>query len=158
VLFPSKADGSRIERDGEVIGSRLVGQQFKGPQYFRSRPSATGYAGNAPHFNNLGPNQEDLRDLLASNAAAYARREGVPLDEVPVDAVTTSASGVDPHISEANARIQANRVADARDLPLERVQQLIVENTDDRTLGLLGEPGVNVLELNLALDEEAPAA
>jgi K+-transporting ATPase ATPase C chain len=179
VLFPNKADGSQIERDGQVVGSRLIGQDFQrpvlnkrgkpkvdadgnpvleaDPRYFQSRPSVTGYAPNVTYFNNLGPNQAELRDLFAANAKAYAEFEGVAIGDVPVDAVTTSASGVDPHISEANASIQARRVAQERGLPLERVEELIDENTDDRALGFLGEPGVNVLELNLALDEEAPA-
>ena len=157
VLFPNKADGSQIERDGETVGSSLIGQQFKGRAYFHSRPSVTGYTPNVTYFNNLGPNHAELRDLFADNAAKYAEREGVEIDEVPVDAVTTSASGVDPHISEANALIQARRVAEERGLQLERVEELIDENTDGRALGFLGEPGVNVLELNLAVDEEAPA-
>jgi K+-transporting ATPase ATPase C chain len=182
LLFPSKADGSRIERGGAVVGSRLIGQDFqkpvldrKGepkldeegspvletdPSYFQSRPSATGYNPAGTYFNNLGPNQRELRDLFRENLKAYLERErpanpGLEASDVPVDAVTTSASGVDPHISEANARIQARRVARERRLPLARVNELIEEHTDGRGLGFLGEPGVNVLELNLAIDEEA---
>jgi potassium-transporting ATPase KdpC subunit len=157
LVFPGKADGSRIERDGKVIGSRLIGQDFKGrPRYFQSRPSATEYSANVTFFNNLGPNSAELRDQMAKARAAYIRREQLRAGErVPVDAVTTSASGVDPHISEANARIQARRVAEERGLELERVLGLVDENTDGRFLGVLGEPGVNVLELNLALDDEA---
>jgi K+-transporting ATPase ATPase C chain len=182
VVFPGKADGSRVERDGEVVGSSLIGQDFQrpvlgaggepkedadgnpvleaDPRYFQSRPSVTGYNPAGTYFNNLGPNQAELRDLFRANVAAYLERER-PYDrrlsarDVPVDAVTTSASGVDPHISEANARIQARRVARVRRLPLERVNELIDESTDGRSLGFLGEPGVNVLELNLQLDEEA---
>jgi K+-transporting ATPase ATPase C chain len=160
VLFPGKADGSQIERDGEVVGSSLIGQDFRGrPRYFQSRPSATDYSANVTYFNNLGPNTKDLRDLLAENLAAYLERErpydpGLTRGDVPTDAVTTSASGVDPHISEANARIQSRRVAEERGLELDRVLELVDENTDGRALGVLGEPGVNVLELNLALDEE----
>jgi potassium-transporting ATPase KdpC subunit len=183
LLFPSKADGSRVERDGKVVGSRLIGQDFRRPvldrngeprldeegnpvlvtdaRYFQSRPSATGYNPAGTFFNNLGPNQRDLRELFAENLRAYLARErptspGLRAADVPVDAVTTSGSGVDPHISEANARIQARRVARARRLPPARVNELIEQNTDGRSLGFLGEPGVNVLELNLALDEEAP--
>jgi K+-transporting ATPase ATPase C chain len=160
VLFPNKADGSQIERDGEVVGSRLIGQDFRGrPRYFQSRPSATDYSGDVTFFNNLGPNSSELRDQLARRLAAYLQRErpynpDLRRGDVPPDAATTSGSGVDPHISEANARIQARRVADVRDLELARVMELVEENTDGRFLGVLGEPGVNVLELNLALDEE----
>jgi K+-transporting ATPase ATPase C chain len=160
VVFPGRADGSKVERDGEVVGSRLIGKEFRGTRYFHSRPSVTSYDPAATAFNNLGPNQRELRDLFAKNLAAYLELErpynpGLSAADVPVDAVTTSASGVDPHISEANARIQARRVAQVRRLPLERVRQLIADNTDGRALGFLGEPGVNVLELNLALDREA---
>jgi potassium-transporting ATPase KdpC subunit len=160
VLFPGKADGSQIERDGEVVGSSLIGQDFRGrARYFQSRPSATDYSANVTYFNNLGPNSKDLRDLFADNLAAYLERErpydpGLTRADVPADAVTTSASGVDPHISEANARIQSRRVAEERGLELDRVLDLVDENTNGRALGVLGEPGVNVLELNLALDDE----
>ena len=162
VLFPGKADGSRIERNGKVVGSRLIGQDFRGrARYFQSRPSATGYSGNVTYFNNLGPNSKDLSDQFRKNLAAYLKRErpynpGLGRADVPVDAVTTSASGVDPHISQANARIQARRVAKVRGLGLDRVLALVDDNTDGRALGVLGEPGVHVLELNLALDREAP--
>jgi len=160
VLFPGKADGSQIERDGKVVGSRLIGQDFEEePRYFQSRPSATGYSANVTHFNNLGPNSKELSDQFAKNLAAYLKREqpynpALGRAGVPVDAVTSSASGVDPHISQANARIQARRVAEERGLQLERVLELVDDNTDGRALGVLGEPGVNVLELNLALDQE----
>ena len=159
-MFPGKADGSQVKRDGKVVGSSLIGQDFgKRPGYFQSRPSVTGYDPAGTYFDNLGPNSRDLRDLFRKNIAAYLRRErpyspGLTAGDVPVDAVTTSASGVDPHISEANARIQARRVAQVRRLPVQRVDELIDENTDGRQLGFLGEPGVNVLELNLALDKE----
>ncbi len=177
VLFPSAADGSRIERDGELVGSRLIGQDFtkrvrndrkKGPgfrnvadeRYFQSRPSATGYSADVTYFNNLGPNNKELRDQFRARMRAYLFLEkpyvpDLTREDVPIDALTTSASGVDPHISEANAGIQAHRVAEVRGIPLERVEELIEESTDGRALGFLGEPGVNVLELNLALDEEA---
>jgi potassium-transporting ATPase KdpC subunit len=161
VLFPGKADGSQIESNGKVIGSRLIGQDFRGRlRYFQSRPSATGYSGNVTYFGNLGPNSRQLSRQLEKNLAAYVKRER-PFDpslrraDVPVDAVTDSASGVDPHISQANARIQARRVAERRGLTLDRVLELVDANTDGRGLGVLGEPGVNVLELNLALDREA---
>jgi K+-transporting ATPase ATPase C chain len=160
VLWPNKADGGRVERNGEVVGSRLIGQQFRGPRYFHSRPSATDYSANVTFFNNLGPNSRELRNMFRENLAAYLRRErpfnpGLAASDVPPDAVQTSGSGVDPHISQANARIQARRVAEVRGLLLPRVLELVDANTDGRALGVLGEPGVNVLEVNLAVDREA---
>jgi K+-transporting ATPase ATPase C chain len=158
VLWPNKSDGSTIERDGKVVGSRLIGQDFKGrPRYFQSRPSATDYDPAATSFNNLGPNSRELERQFRTNLATYLKRErpfdpGLTAGDVPPDAVQTTASGVDPHISKANAEIQAHRVARERGLPLDRVTQLVKENTDDRGLGVFGEAGVNVLELNLALD------
>lgn len=161
VAFPSKADGSLVKVDGKTVGSRLIGQEFKGKAYFHSRPSATEYSGNATFFGNVGPNSIEGREEVRENLASYLAREqpfdkGLSKDRVPVDAVTQSASGVDPHISEANARIQAHRVAAVRGLPLAQVEDLVAADTDGRFLGLFGEPGVNVLELNLALDKEAP--
>ena len=164
VLFGDKADGSRIERNGEVVGSKLIAQDFRGyRRYFQSRPSQTDYAADATAFLNQGPNQKELADLTARRVEDYLARErpfnpGLAAGDVPVDAVTNSASGVDPHISEANARIQANRIARVRRAPLDRVKALIDDNTDGRFAGFLGEPGVNVLELNLALDDEFPSA
>jgi K+-transporting ATPase ATPase C chain len=161
VVFPGKADGSLVEVDGRVVGSRLIGQEFEGLAYFHSRPSATEYSGNVTFFGNVGPNSKEGREEVEANLKTYLRREA-PYDHelrsqaVPVDAVTQSASGVDPHISPANAWIQAHRVAAVRGLPLGRVEDLISSHTDGRFLGLLGEPGVNVLELNIALDQEAP--
>jgi K+-transporting ATPase ATPase C chain len=155
VLFPGKADGSQIERDGRTVGSRLIAQDFgKAREFFHPRPSQTGYNGAGTGFSNLGPNSKELSDRLAKNRAAYMRQEQLrPGEEAPVDAVTGSASGVDPHISKENARIQARRVAAARGMPLEQVLGLVDEHTDGRGLGVLGEPGVNVLELNLALED-----
>lgn len=161
-LFGGKADGSQVTRDGEVVGSRLIAQDFAGePVYFQARPSQTDYAGDASDFANLGPNQRDLLDLTRERIAAYLERErpyipGLRTAGIPVDAVTNSGSGVDPHISQANAHIQANRVARERGAELTEVLALVDEHTDGRFLGVLGEPGVNVLELNLALDEELP--
>jgi K+-transporting ATPase ATPase C chain len=161
VAFPGQADGSQVKLDGKVVGSKLIGQEFKGRAFFHSRPSATEYSADVTFFGNAGPNSAELRDAIRANLAAYVRRER-PYDrsltraQVPVDAVTESASGVDPHISEANARIQAHRVAAVRGLPLDRVEALVSDHTDGRSLGLFGEPGVNVLQLNIALDEEAP--
>jgi K+-transporting ATPase ATPase C chain len=161
VAFPGKADGSLVKVDGRAVGSRLIGQEFKGNAYFHSRPSATEYSGNATFFGNVGPNSIEGREEVRENLASYLAREkpfdkSLTKDRVPVDAVTQSASGVDPHISEANARIQARRIAAVRKLPPAQVEDLIAAHTDGRFLGLFGEPGVNVLELNLALDKEAP--
>jgi K+-transporting ATPase ATPase C chain len=161
LLMPRRADGSIIERGGKPVGSKLIGQDFsKHPESFQSRPSVTGYDPAGTSFNNLGPNQKDLADLLRKNLAAYLARErrytpGLKAAEVPPDAVTTSASGVDPQISEANADIQANRVAARRHLSRARVLELIREHSSRPLFGLAGPRSVNVLELNLALDEEA---
>jgi K+-transporting ATPase ATPase C chain len=161
VVFPGAANGSKVKVDGKVVGSHLIGQEFKGKAWFHSRPSATGYSGNVTFFGNAGPNSVELREELREEAAAYLKLNK-PYDksltraDIPVDAVTQSASGVDPDISQANARIQAHRIAAVRDLPLAKVEELIDQNTDSRSLGVLGEPGVNVLELNIALDEAAP--
>ncbi len=161
LLFPNAANGSRVEVDGRVVGSKLIGQDFRGlPRYFQSRPSATEYSADVTYFNNLGPNSRELSDLFAEQLAAYLKRErpydpGLRAAAVPVDATATSASGVDPHISVANARIQAHRVAAVRHLPLPDVLDLVDEHTQGRFLALFGEPGVNVLELNLALDRGA---
>lgn len=162
VVFPGKANGSKLSVDGKVVGSSLISQDFRGElRYFQPRPSATGYAPDVTYFSNLGPNSVEAREAVRENLAAYVALEkpfdpGLTKDQVPVDAVTESASGVDPHISEANARIQAHRIAAVRKLPPAKVGELIAAHTDDRFLGLLGEPGVNVLELNIALDKEAP--
>jgi K+-transporting ATPase ATPase C chain len=161
VAFPDKSRGSLIERDGEVVGSRLAGQEFKSRRYFHGRPSGTtpAYNAAATTFANLGPTSPDLAANVRAAAMAILRLEaqyspGLAIGDIPVDAVTTSASGIDPHISPAYADLQARRIAAVRNLSLERVQELIDDSTDGRSLGFLGEPGVNVLELNLALDEE----
>jgi K+-transporting ATPase ATPase C chain len=158
--FDAKADGSFVERDGERVGSRLIGQQFTRTEYFHPRPSnaGEGYDGAASSGSNLGPTNEDLLAAVAERVAAYREENGLADDErVPVDAVTASASGLDPHISVANARLQAPRVAEARGLTVDEVLAVVDDHTDERGLGVLGEPGVNVLELNLALDELAGA-
>lgn len=159
VAFNDAANGSQLKVDGEVVGSRLLGQGFRSPRYFHSRPSQSDYDPSATFFSNAGPNGADTRDAIAANAAAYLKLEGrydesLTRGQVPPDAVQTSGSGVDPHISPANARIQAHRVAAVRGLSLDRVNALADANTDGRGLGFLGEPGVNVLQLNIALDKE----
>jgi potassium-transporting ATPase KdpC subunit len=178
VAFPNKANGSQVKVDGKVVGSRLIGKAFvidtgkkdsdgnpitrPDPKYFQPRPSQTDYSATGTFFSNRGPNSAVgrffFRDALASYLSLERRYDpGLTAARVPVDAVTTSGSGVDPHISKANARIQAHRIAAVRRLPLARVNKLVDDNTDGRFLGVIGEPGVNVLELNLALDKEAPA-
>lgn len=161
VVFPGQANGSKVSFDGRTVGSKLIGQEFKGNAYFHSRPSATEYSGDVTFFGNAGPNSADLRDAIRENLAAYLKLNqpydhSLTRDRVPVDAVTESASGVDPQISAANARIQAHRVAAVRHLSLDEVEGLISAHTDGRSLGVLGEPGVNVLQLNIALEEAAP--
>jgi K+-transporting ATPase ATPase C chain len=159
VVFPGRADGSQIKKDGKVIGSRLIGQDFSADHsLFQSRPSPTGYNPAGTAFSNLGPNSKDLRDNIAKYSRTYLRlnapyNPGLTRAEIPPDAVQTSASGVDPQISVANARIQAGRVAARTGIPKARVLALVKDNTDDRALGLFGEPGVNVLDLNLAIQE-----
>ncbi len=156
VAFGGKANGSLIRAaDGSVRGSTLLAQSFQGGTYFHPRPSAAGagYDAAASGGSNLGPTSAKLRDSIAARVDKYRRMNGLADSAlVPADAVTTSASGLDPEISESNARFQIDRVARARGLPAETVGKLVRENTRGRTLGLLGEPGVNVLALNLALD------
>jgi K+-transporting ATPase ATPase C chain len=157
-VFHDKAEGSLVERDGVVVGAEMIGQGFAEPQYFHPRPSAAGdgYDGAASSGSNLGPTNPELLSLVEARAAPYREENGLAAGaEVPVDAVTASGSGLDPHISIANAELQAPRVAAERGLALDEVLDLIGKHTDDRPLGFLGEPGVNVLMLNLALDELA---
>ena len=149
--FGDRADGSPVRVAGEVVGSALIGQQFEGDEWFLSRPSANDYDTLASAPSNLGPLNADLIATIGDRKAEVASREGVAESEVPADAVTASGSGLDPHISPAYAEIQAPRVAAATGLSLDEVEQLIDENTHGRGLGFLGEPGVNVLELNLAI-------
>jgi K+-transporting ATPase ATPase C chain len=183
VAFPGHANGSKVSFDGRVVGSKLIGQEFTEPvigkngkpvldeegeevrvpdkAYFQPRPSATGYSGDATFFGNAAPNSVEAREEVREYMKAYLHLEK-PYDKsltsegIPVDAVTQSASGVDPEISEANAEIQAHRIAAVRHLSLSQVEELISTYTHGRSLGVLGEPGVNVLELNIALDQEAP--
>jgi potassium-transporting ATPase KdpC subunit len=183
IVFPGKADGSKVTVNGKLVGSSLIGQSFSRPligengkpvpdgegeevrapdkRYFQPRPSQTGYSANLTYFSNAGPNSVEEREAVRENLAAYVKLEK-PYDksltkaDVPVDAITMSGSGVDPEISEANARVQAHRIAAVRKLPLAKVEDLISAHTSGRFLGIFGEPGVNVLQLNLALDQEAP--
>jgi potassium-transporting ATPase KdpC subunit len=164
ITWKHRANGSLITRDGKVIGSELAAQEFKSPRYFHERPSGTSpaYNAGATTFANLGPTNPDLAKNVKAAAEAILKLErpynpGLQIGDIPVDAVTTSASGIDPDVSPANATLQSKRVAAVRKLPFETVQRLIDENTDGRSLGFLGEPGVNVLKLNLALDREAGA-
>jgi K+-transporting ATPase ATPase C chain len=185
VLFPGNANGSKIHLGGRVVGSKLIAQDFRkpvldgngkpkmdakgkpvltaDPRWFQPRPSSTNYSANTTAFGNLGPNNPTARDATKSNVDSYLALErpynhGLTAAGIPVDAVTNSASGVDPDISKANARIQSRRIAALRHLPLTRVRSLIDQNTDGRFLGVIGEPGVNVLELNLAIAREAHGA
>ncbi len=183
VIFPGKANGSKVSVNGKVVGSSLIGQSFSRPaigkngkpmldeegeeilvpdkRYFQPRPSATGYSADASYFGNAGPNSIEAREEVREYMKAYMHLEkpfdkSLSSEDIPVDAVTQSASGVDPEISQANAWIQAHRIAAVRHLPLAKVDELISDHTTGRFLGLLGEPGVNVLQLNIALDKEAP--
>lgn len=158
VAFSREANGSIVPKDGKPTGSELIGQPFDGPTYFWSRPSATGpvaYNAGSSSGSNLGPTNPALLDAVKGRVetlrAAHPEQKG----PVPVDLVTASASGLDPHISPAAAEYQAERVAKARGLSVDSVRQLIAKHTDGRTLGVLGEPRVNVLLLNLALDAAA---
>jgi len=159
VAFKHQANGSLIKVNGKVVGSKLAAQQFAGPRYFHERPSATAppYNAGGTTFANLGPTNPDLAKNVKTAAAAILKLErpfnpGLTIHDIPVDAVTTSGSGIDPEISPAYAALQSRRVAAVRRLPLATVKKLIDENTDGRSWGFFGEPGVNVLELNIALD------
>jgi len=157
LLFHDKANGSIIvDSSGTIRGSRLLGQGFVGDKYFHPRPSSAGNGYDAANSSgsNLGPTSQKLRDAVAQNIADYRAQNGLDTNApVPADAVTGSGSGLDPHISVRNAQLQAPRVAKARGLPLEKVQGAIKNNTDAADLGFLGDPGINVLTLNLALDK-----
>jgi len=156
VLFPAKANGQLIERNGQIVGSAIIGQAFSSPGYFRSRPSAAGMGYDAANSGgtNLGPTNRKLIDAV-KRAVSDAQEEN-PGTPVPVDLVTSSASGLDPHISPAAAAFQVPRVAKERGMSETDVKQLVDEFTQGRQLGFLGEPRVNVLQLNLALDDRHP--
>ena len=156
VLFPGRANGQMIQRAGKTVGSRIIGQAFTGPSYFHSRPSAAGNGYDAANSagTNLGPTNQKLIDRVRQDTASLqAQNPGKP---VPVDLVTTSASGLDPEISPAAAEYQVPRISRARGLGENEVRRLILKHTEGRQLGVLGEPRVNVLELNLDLDSTHP--
>jgi potassium-transporting ATPase KdpC subunit len=155
VAFHDQANGSLVKVDGQVVGSRLIGQQFAATKYFHPRPSAagTGYDGLTSSASNLGPTNPDFLASIDGRVAAYRQENGLPSTQlVPVDAVTASGSGLDPDISVANAKLQAARVAAARGMTVSDVLGLIDARTSRRQWAIFGEPAVNVLELNLALD------
>src|SRR3989475_2096303 len=156
VVFPDKANGQLIQRDGEIVGSRIIGQAFTGPVYFHSRPSAAGNGYDAANSGgtNLGPTNQKLIERVRQDAVPLQAEN--PRRPVPIDLVTTSASGLDPSISPAAAEFQVPRVARERGISENDLKQIVAAHTEGRTLGLLGEPRVNVLELNLDLDNRKP--
>jgi potassium-transporting ATPase KdpC subunit len=159
LAFPSQANGSLVVSNGRVVGSALIGQSFTRPYYFHSRPSAAGagYDGSSSSGSNKGPTDRKLADTLVAHAIdAAIRDEGAVRGEVPSDMATASGSGLDPHISPANARLQVARVATARGMPLAPVRALVDAHTEGPQFGLFGDPRVNVLLLNIALDSAFP--
>jgi K+-transporting ATPase ATPase C chain len=161
VAFPHAANGSLVEHDGKVVGSELIGQQFDNAKYFASRPSATGptpYNAAASTGSNLGPTNPTQLDAVKGRVESAKQANENATAAVPIDLVTASGSGLDPHVSPAAAEFQVARVAKARGIDVEKVRDLVRTHTAGRTLGFLGEPRVNVLELNLALDELGPPA
>jgi potassium-transporting ATPase KdpC subunit len=159
LVFPDKADGSLVRVNGQVVGSSLIGQNFTKPEYFQPRPSAAGndgYDATASQGSNYGPTNQKLIARVKASVEKFRKENPDDAGPLPADLVTASGSGLDPHISPASAQAQAARIARARGVSVQQVQQLIAQNTEGRTLGLLGEPRVNVLLLNLALDQKFP--
>jgi K+-transporting ATPase ATPase C chain len=158
-LFPRQAEGSLIRAHGKVIGSELIGQRFTRPEYFHGRPSAAGndgYDGLSSGGSNLGPTSQKLVDRITDDLKKFRAENPTFTGPIPADLLTASGSGLDPDISPASAEAQAGRVAAARGVGVETIRQLVAANTEDRQFGILGEPRVNVLKLNLALDQAAP--
>ena len=160
VTMADKADGSLVRVDGQVVGSSSIGQQWDGERWFHGRPSAIDYDASTSSGSNLGPNSQDLADLIEERAQSILKLEGpytpgLTVADIPVDLLTASASGLDPHISVAAAEFQAPRIAEVRGLSLGQVRSLIEDHTEGPTLGFLGQERVNVLELNLALEQAA---
>ena len=159
VLFRDQADGSLIRANGRIVGSRLIGQNFKGPEYFQPRPSAAGNDGYDPTSSNafnFGPTNQKLADRVKDSVAAFRKANPEYTGPIPADLVTSSGSGLDPDISPASADVQAARIASARGISVDQLRSLIARNTQNRDLGFLGEPRVNVLAINLALDASFP--
>ena len=159
VFFPARANGSLIVANGHAIGSELIGQNFKKPEYFQPRPSAAGNDGYDPMASgasNLGPTSQKLADRVKDSVASFRKNNPDYTGPIPADLVTASGSGLDPDISPASAEAQAARIAKARGVPVEQVRNLIAGHTQGRDLGFMGDPRVNVLEINLALDQAAP--
>ena len=159
VFFPARANGSLVVANGHAIGSELIGQNFKKPEYFQPRPSAAGndgYDPTASGASNLGPTSQKLADRVKDSVASFRKNNPGYTGPIPADLVTSSGSGLDPDISPASAEAQAARIAMARGIPVEQVRNLIAGHTQGRDLGFMGDPRVNVLEINLALDQAAP--
>jgi K+-transporting ATPase ATPase C chain len=159
VFFPARANGSLFVANGHAIGSELIGQNFKRSEYFQPRPSAAGNDGYDPMASgasNLGPTSQKLADRVKDSVASFRKNNPDYTGPIPADLVTSSGSGLDPDISPASAEAQAARIARARGIPVEQVRDLIASHTNGRDLGFLGEPRVNVLEINRALDQAAP--
>jgi len=160
LVMQDKADGSLVRVNGQVVGSSSIGQVWDGEEWFHGRPSAIDYDASTSSGSNLGPNSQDLSDLIAERADSILElegpyKQGLTIADIPADLLTASASGLDPHISVAAAELQAPRIAQVRGLSLEQVRALIDDHTEGPTLGFLGEERVNVLELNLALSQAA---